>query len=695
MNVEPEKNIPQGGTRNNGESTPELSSGRPNVSGGGKTLRRVDAHASTAGPLRDQKTMAEKSKIPARGRRGRYARPNMASVGHMIGESGSETSDVSAMSVAPINLTKRVKRKSRPPGTSTVAAKFMALPVSDQETNKSSTSTGAEEDASDAYMTIPKPRPKRNLPILEDQKSQIRHCADTQLGECIEKNLFVIESVADRAHNLKKTLAQDLRLAVGNLKTAAEELSRRKSTELNMERLERENADLHSQVSCLNSKLEKLTEEMKLLQEHARRSGDPIKSTDLRTPTPQIEPNCSTDSSLMDRIGQLIEAKLADFEAKLFPDGVTQLPLGVKSNSRKPESEVDTPRLQQHDVTEKTSLPVKRRRKRKNLLHPPVTDLPPVDVVQPQATSHIEEHTWVSITKKQRQPNNSTQTPAASLIKGRRNKKEIRVPNSAAVTVTIPEGSDTSYAKVMETAKSKIRLADFEIETLRQKRALTGGLLLEIIGPDCGQKADKLAAKMREVFSDVNVKINRPTKKGEIRLRDLDDAISPREVAEAVANAGGCLIDDVKVGEIRRTPVSLGTCWVRCPAKAVRELARVRRIQVGWGSVRVETLEPRPMHCFRCLEAGHVGTKCTNQTNRSGRCYACGDPGHKAKDCTAQAFKCPLCSDIGRPADHRFGKGCSIRQEKSGKETGNANTAMVTGPKTAPSQGSDVEAMEA
>ncbi|CAK1599168.1 unnamed protein product [Parnassius mnemosyne] len=253
----------------------------------------------------------------------------------------------------------------------------------------------------------------------------------------------------------------------------------------------------------------------------------------------------------------------------------------------------------------------------------------------------------------------------------------------------------------MEEAKAKIHLADFGIETVRQKRAVTGGLLLEIKGPDCGAKADKLAAKMREVLSDLNVRINRPVKTSDVRLRDLDDAVSTLEVAAAMAEAGDCSVDDIKVGEIRRNPTSMGTCWVRCPVKAVRKITAVGRVRVGWGSARVELLEPRPMppmHCFRCLERGHVASRCSSETNRGARCYACGEQGHRVKQCTASALKCPLCSDLGHSAGHRLGKKCMPPPKKKGRKNGEISAptskAATTTSVAAPSTSSAMEVAE-
>ncbi|CAH2040683.1 unnamed protein product, partial [Iphiclides podalirius] len=98
-------------------------------------------------------------------------------------------------------------------------------------------------------------------------------------------------------------------------------------------------------------------------------------------------------------------------------------------------------------------------------------------------------------------------------------------------------------------------------QSTKMKRKPARGILMEIGGSDCGQKTDKLATKLREVLSESNVRVNRPVKTGDVRLRDLDNSVGPSELAAAIVEASVSSADDVKVGELRRSPISMGTCW--------------------------------------------------------------------------------------------------------------------------------------
>lgn len=89
------------------------------------------------------------------------------------------------------------------------------------------------------------------------------------------------------------------------------------------------------------------------------------------------------------------------------------------------------------------------------------------------------------------------------------------------MVITCPEGQ---YGETMRLAREKINLADLGIEATRPKRALTGALILEIPGNDGDAKADRLAAQMRDVLvGKEGVKVSRPRKMRELRIRGLDD----------------------------------------------------------------------------------------------------------------------------------------------------------------------------
>ncbi|EGI62124.1 hypothetical protein G5I_09569 [Acromyrmex echinatior] len=230
---------------------------------------------------------------------------------------------------------------------------------------------------------------------------------------------------------------------------------------------------------------------------------------------------------------------------------------------------------------------------------------------------------------------------------------KLRSPSSAAIVVTCADPA--SYQEVVGKARSSISLKDMRIEDLRHKRAITGALIWEVRGPECRGKADQLAEKLATVFVDRDdVKVSRPTKTSEIRVSGMDDSATPKEVAEELAGVCSRLPPEFKVGGVSKAPNGLGTCWVRCPVEAAKQLVAASKVRVGWSSCKVALLPARNLQCYRCLEVGHVQQKCPSTVDRSGMCYRCGGIDHAARDCRGKT-DCPTCHALGRPSGHRIG----------------------------------------
>ncbi|XP_011859578.1 PREDICTED: uncharacterized protein LOC105557056 [Vollenhovia emeryi] len=238
-----------------------------------------------------------------------------------------------------------------------------------------------------------------------------------------------------------------------------------------------------------------------------------------------------------------------------------------------------------------------------------------------------------------------------------------RAPRSEAVSITFPAGE---YAQGMREIRSKVDLDALGIGPLKQRKALTGALILEVKGANSSQKADALADHIRKaVANKEGVRISRPTKLGEIRIKDLDESVTDREIQEAVARSGECDLAEIKVGQLRKAPGGMVTVWVQYPLAVVKRVADKGRIRVGWASARVELLDARPLVCFRCLERGHVRQQCRNPIDRSNTCYRCGREGHRAQGCTEEP-KCSVCTARGLPAKHEAGgAACPPRKKRT------------------------------
>lgn len=244
-----------------------------------------------------------------------------------------------------------------------------------------------------------------------------------------------------------------------------------------------------------------------------------------------------------------------------------------------------------------------------------------------------------------------------------------RVPATAAVSITCPEGE---YAAVLGEARSKIALAELGIDSLMPRRGVTGALLLQISGEGREGKADRLASRLREVLGErEGVRVARPSRQAELRLFGLEESVTREEMAAAVASAGNCGVREVDAGRLRRAPGGVITAWVRCPVRAANAVVSRGRITVGWVSARVEALRQRPLQCYRCHEGGHVRATCRSLVDRSACCYRCGESGHQARRCGAPQAKCEVCARAGRPSNHRTGgPACNPPKRRAGDGRG-------------------------
>ncbi|XP_029161139.1 uncharacterized protein LOC114932897 [Nylanderia fulva] len=138
-----------------------------------------------------------------------------------------------------------------------------------------------------------------------------------------------------------------------------------------------------------------------------------------------------------------------------------------------------------------------------------------------------------------------------------------------------------------------------------RSRAITGALMYEVPGARSQELADSLARRLKAALADKEgVRVQRPTTSAEIRIRGLDDSVTPSDVRNAVSNEGGCEEEEVSVGEMKKTPNGMGIVWVRCPISAANALAKKGQIKIGWARTRVDLLEARPLQCYKCLEGG-------------------------------------------------------------------------------------------
>jgi hypothetical protein len=394
------------------------------------------------------------------------------------------------------------------------------------------------------------------------------------------------------------------------------------------------------------------------------------------------------ERSIMAQIGSMVNARFEalEKEERLLP-AKTLRPLPASDGKASKVVLKNATPVQQPKPAEKEAVPgpaqatQKKKGKKKKTASQPAPEPTEPRPLPPAPETMNRKWTAVVGGRKQRRKAaaREAQAQAKSLPAATQVAKKLRPPRSVAIVLSIlpeAEKNGITYKSVIEEAKKKVNLSELDIESVRFKVAATGARMLELPGATSASKADKLAEKLREVFSSEEVRVSRPTKCTEMRLSGLDDSVTATEVADAVARIGGCTVQEVKVGDIKSDPRGLGSVWLRCPVTAAKKVAERGRLLVGWVSAQVKVLEARPQRCYRCLETGHVYAKCTSEVDRSNLCYRCSQPGHKAKECSAEP-NCCLCAAAGKTAGHRTGsKSCTApRTKRSRTKAGNGPRA--------------------
>ncbi|XP_070143447.1 uncharacterized protein [Drosophila kikkawai] len=176
-----------------------------------------------------------------------------------------------------------------------------------------------------------------------------------------------------------------------------------------------------------------------------------------------------------------------------------------------------------------------------------------------------------------------------------------------------------SVSRVRKTAKGELLL-----EIKRNSQAQTSGFK-ELIGKALGAGATIRTMTPQAVF----------------RIWDLDELTTKEELANALAKQADLPPNSVTIKGIRALASGSQTATFTVPAGVAGALIQLGKVKVGWTRCRIKELEPQ-LKCYRCLDTGHVASRCRSSVDRSKACFKCGKEGHKAADCPnpANCFKC-------------------------------------------------------
>nr|XP_037877604.1 uncharacterized protein LOC119631197 [Bombyx mori] len=348
-----------------------------------------------------------------------------------------------------------------------------------------------------------------------------------------------------------KEAAADIKEAIGILlnRTASDEVAK----------LQEENSRLRNDMEDLRRRVTALSE-----QQQRRTSTD---AASVVTPAPAPRPTSTHTDDEVERIvrlcmlqcGSMVNARMEAISRRL-PAEILRPPLAADTRRRAEEPPRPKPRGKPAEGVKK-----------------PVEGAPSSD--QP-TTAGSKGETWVTVVgrKKARrvakaasaathapgQTAKAVAQPARRAAKGGRKGPEIRAPRSEAVTLTLQPGAaerGVTYQSVIAEAKAKIKLSDLGLQAVTHRQAATGARLFEVAGTTSGsaEKADALAAKMREVLSPEDVRVSRPMKTAEVRIAGLDDSVTSEEVVAAVAEVES--VHRTRCGPAIYAPMPPDSAW--------------------------------------------------------------------------------------------------------------------------------------
>ncbi|XP_049869424.1 uncharacterized protein LOC126369171 [Pectinophora gossypiella] len=542
--------------------------------------------------------------------------------------------------------------------------------------------------------------------VLESTRELAAVPADCLEGR-VESSVKVILDVARKSKNLKGTFVNALKKAATQIEQAVAALTERTSDE-EVRVLRSENAELRRRVESLSGEMIKLREDLARLSAENSRAKAPASQEERRSEADQR-------SAILSDIDRMIDIKLARLENRLLPPSAFRPPLQADLNKPAPQAKGAQPQATKAAKLPPAKAPAAKAAKKAA----PAADLPTPAPTRGEATplqgAQPPAETWSDVVrkgkgkkgKKKARKADATPTaqtapskpPASHVVttrprgqakpkkaRGSEEAKALRPPRSAVVTLTLrPEtiAEGVTYAQVLTRAKMGVNLKQLGIDGLRFRLAATGARVLEIPGKESADKAELLAAKLKEVLPDT-VKVACPVRCTDVVVSGLDDSATAESITAAVSEVGKCSPEHVKVGPIRVGVFGVGSALIECPIGAAKTLLERGRLLVGWSSARVRALGPRPMKCFKCFEIGHTGLQCNSQVDRSRNCFRCGQEGHMASSCTGD-LHCPVCKAAGKPANHATGGRKCARPKK-----GRKGTAKIPVPGQAPRQPSQV-----
>ncbi|XP_060665565.1 uncharacterized protein LOC132797808 [Drosophila nasuta] len=255
--------------------------------------------------------------------------------------------------------------------------------------------------------------------------------------------------------------------------------------------------------------------------------------------------------------------------------------------------------------------------------------MPNLQAIGWAAAETEQGNTWKTVRKKNRHEKHT---------------RNARLESAKPDAVIVSAPANTSYADILRSVKSEPKLKELGQHVRGIRKTLKGELLFELSKPsDPNTKVFQEAIKE---FLGPSIDVRSLTKMTSIEVKDLDEVTSGEELLEAIITQFGEIgVNQSSIITIRRSYGSRQTASLRIPVDSAAKLLKAGKLRVGWNTCRIRR-KIQPIRCYRCMEFGHIQSRCTAEADCSGNCYNYGEAGHQAKTCSKKP-KCILCSRKG------------------------------------------------